>query len=124
MSNSSQTIAIQSAAIVQGTTTVQLTYSNGDGNVTEIDGAGSATITYQLSDPVFRSGWSIVGYAVDGVMPADMSAAVATNASGNALVIVDHATATGTEQFSFLIRLSLGGVTYTSTDPVICNEPD
>ncbi len=122
MSNPANTnIVIATATIVPGTTDVNLTYSNGDGNVTEITGQGAATITYSLSATLFQAGWSIVGALVMPPLPVDITWSLQTNGSGNALVIADAATVS--DALDFRIQLSLGGVVYTSPDPIDRNEP-
>ena len=71
MSNPANTsIVIETVTIVPGTTDVNLTYSNGDGNVTETTGQGAATIAYTLSPALFAAGWSIVGAVVMPPVPA------------------------------------------------------
>ena len=122
MSNPASTsIVIETATIVPGTTNVNLTYSNGDGNVTEITGQGAATIAYTLSPVLFAAGWSIVGAVVMPPLPVDISWTLKANSSGNALVIADAATVS--DALDFRIQLSLGGVIYTSPDPVDDNQP-
>ena len=122
MSNPANTsVIIQTATIVPGTTDVTLTYSNGDGNVAEIIGEGAATIAYTLDPSLFAAGWSIVGAVVMPPLPVDISWSLKANGSGNALVIADAATVS--DALDFRIQLSLGGVVYTSPDPIDGNEP-
>ncbi len=122
MSNPANTsVVIETATIVPGTTDVTLTYSNGDGNVTEITGEGAATIAYTLDSSLFAAGWSIVGAVVMPPLPVDISWSLKANGSGNALVIADAATVS--DALDFRIQLSLGGVVYTSPDPIDGNQP-
>ena len=122
MSNPANTsVVIQTITIVPGTTDVTLTYSNGGGNVTETTGQGAATIAYTLAPVLFAAGWSIVGAVVMPPLPVDISWSLKANGSGNALVIADAATVS--DALDFRIQLSLGGVVYSSPDPVICNQP-
>lgn len=124
MGNSNQNITIETVTIVPGTATVDLTYSNGSGDVTEIEGQGAAVITYRLSSNAVSSGWSIVGFRAVNALPSDMTVSVQANAAGNALVIHDAASNSGLEDFDFLIQLANAGTVYSSADPVITNEPD
>jgi hypothetical protein len=54
-------------------------------------------------------------------LPVDITFSLKTNSSGNALVIADAATVS--DALDFRIHLSLGGVVYSSPDPVVGNEP-
>ncbi len=54
-------------------------------------------------------------------LPVDITWSLQTNGSGNALVIADAATVS--DALDFRIQLSLGGVVYTSPDPIDRNEP-
>ncbi len=122
MSNTSTTITITSAAIT-GPTTVALGYSNGSGNIDEVEGQGAATVSYVLDAALASAGWSIVGLVpVTSPAPADITWSVTTSAGGNTLVINDAATAA--DALDFLIQLLQGGQVYASADPIITNEPD
>ncbi|MFN8901555.1 MAG: hypothetical protein ACK5VV_05755 [Lysobacteraceae bacterium] len=122
MSNPANTsVIIQTITIVPGPPDVNLTYSKGDGNVTETTAQGPATKAYTVAPALFAAGWSIVGAVVMPPLPVDISWSLKANGSGNALVIADAATVS--DDLDFRIQLSLGGVIYTSPDPVVMNQP-
>lgn len=122
MSNPTNTsISIQTATILPGSTNVDLTYSNGNGNVTESTGQGVATITYSLNTALVSAGWTIVGAVAMPPLPVDITWTLRANGRGNALDVSD--TATVSDELDFRIQLAKNGIVYTSSDPVICNQP-
>jgi hypothetical protein len=118
-----QTITIDSISVVPGTSTVTLGYSNITGDASEAVGQGPALVTYALGASVSAAGWVVVGAVAMPPLPKDITWTVRKNTSGNQLVIADAATVADELDFHIQFIQSPGSTIYTSTDPVVINEP-
>ena len=103
---------------------VQLTYTlNGcpaSGNVVEIDGQGTAVISYVSG----AAGWTVYGCKVNGNQPHDMTIQMGGEAGQPCLNIIDTPVGTGTEALNFYLQVkNAQGTVYTSQDPAVVNEP-